>query len=181
MSGAQCILLERNGRAIQSGVGRKKKKKKKEKAAVDRSTGSDALRKACRAIRPRISSTNYLIKRRWLGAHHLACCFVHVCVSCTRTSVSTRIFHKLLKRRGRGGWLAIPLRGMHYSGSLYSDGRPSPQLDNGKGPYLPFIGPRERGRARALHPRARFFSSSPLFHHFSTIRRLFILWFNILP
>lgn len=34
--------------------------------SIDRSSSSDALRKACRATRPRISSANYLIKRRRL-------------------------------------------------------------------------------------------------------------------
>lgn len=88
-SRAQCILLEAA----------------EKKTAIDRSTSSDALREACRATRPRISSTNYLIKRRWLdvGAHRRCSVYVHrACVSAGEPVYSS-IFRKLetLLHRGR--------------------------------------------------------------------------------
>lgn len=70
------------------------------KTPIDRSTGSDALRKACRATRPRISSANYLIKRRWSSAPELT-------ASCTYAAAG-RSKGLLLAQRSRG--VAMPLR-----------------------------------------------------------------------
>lgn len=101
------------------------------KIPIDRSTSSDALRKACRATRPRISSANYLIKRRSLdvGSHrHYS--FVCTCMcACGRTygrsfTSSKRYCTEVARSRN-----TIKRNALFPVSSLYSDTWPR-QLDN---------------------------------------------------